>query len=102
MILGRNPCTGINHKNNHVSLRHCLTRLFGHFLVNATRGVRLKSTGVDDDELVFSLPGISIVSVTRQSSIVSDDGVTTFGDAIEQRRLAYVRAPYHGLSLIHI
>jgi hypothetical protein len=75
MILCRNPA-GIHDKNNHVGLRHCLARLFGHLLVNATRGVRLESTRVDDDELVFTLFGIAIVPITRQSSKVGDDGVT--------------------------
>ena len=83
MILRRNACTGIDHKDNHIGLSDCLLSLFGHFFVDAIMGIRLKATRINDDVFITALPSLPIVAIARETRKVSDDGIATFGESIE-------------------
>jgi hypothetical protein len=71
-----------------------LLSLLGHFFVDARAGIWLKTTGVNDDVLVSALTALTIVTIAREACIVCDDGVTTFGETVKERGLAYIGASY--------
>ena len=83
MVLCRNACAGIDHKDNHIGLSDCLLSLFGHFFVDAIVGIRLKTTRINDDVFITALPSLPIVAIARETRKVSDDGIAAFGKSIE-------------------
>jgi hypothetical protein len=68
--------------------------LLGHFFVNARAGIWLKPAGVNDNVLVPALTTLSIMTITSKARIVCDDSVTTFGETVKERGLAYIGASY--------
>ena len=101
VILRRDTRTGIHHKNHHVRLGDRLLGLLGHLAVDAAGGIGLKAPRIDDDVLVFSLLAVPVVSVTRKSRKVGDDGVARLGQAIEKRGLTDIRTPHEGDYWLH-
>ena len=101
MVLRRDTRTGIHHKNHHVRLGDRLLGLLGHLAVDAAGGIGLKAPCIDDDVLVFSLLAVPVVSVTRKSRKVGDDGVSRLGQAIEKRGLTDIRTPHEGDYWLH-
>ena len=101
MVLGRQATPGINHKNDHIRLGHCLLRLARHFLVDATGGIRLEATCVNDDIFTLALATIAIVPVACQPRVVRHNGVTRLRQTVEKSRLADVGAPYKGDDWLH-
>ena len=61
-----------------------LPGLLGHFLVNAAAGIRLKAPRVDHDVLVLALLALTVMAVTGQTREICNDGVTRFGQPVEQ------------------
>ena len=87
--------------NHHVRFGNRLLGLLGHLAVDAAGGVGLKAPRIDDDVLVFSLLAVPVVSVTRKSRKVGDDGVSRLGQAIEKRGLTDIRTPHEGDYWLH-
>ena len=105
VVLGREALPAVEHEDDDVGLGHGLARLLGHLAVDAAAGVGLEAAGVDDDE--FARPDVpgAVVAVTRQAGEVGHDRVTRLREAVEQGRLAHVRAAdqgddgFHGLTV---
>ena len=79
MVLCRNACTRIDHKDHDIGLGHRLLGLARHFFVNAVLGIWLKTAGINNDEFELAKFGVAVMAVTRQTGKVSNDGVTGFG-----------------------
>src|SRR5450830_435509 len=76
VILRRDAIARINHKNDYISLCHCLAGLFGHFLEYATSCIRFESARVNGNEFVFALFAITIMTISSQTSVISHDSIT--------------------------
>ena len=79
MVLRRYASTRVHHKHHHIGFSHRLLGLARHFFVNTVLCVWLKTAGIDDDEFELAKFGIAVMAVTRQSSVVSHDGVAGLG-----------------------
>ena len=79
MVLRRYASTRVHHKHHHIGFSHRLLGLARHFFIDAFLSVRLKPTGIDDDEFELAKFGIPVMAITRQSSEVSHDGVAGLG-----------------------
>ena len=79
MVLRRYASTRVHHKHHHIGFSHRLLGLTRHFFVNTVLCVWLKTAGIDDDEFELAKFGIAVMAVTRQTRIVSHDGVAGFG-----------------------
>ena len=101
MVLRRHSSTGIHHKKDDISLCNCLLSLFCHFAVNTSGGIGLKSTRVHHNVFVPALSTITVMTIPRQSSKISNDGVARFGQAIEKRGLSNIGTPHEGDNWIH-
>ena len=76
VILRRNALPCIHHKDDNIRFRDRLASLFCHFLENAIGGIRLETAGVDDNELVFALFPVAVMTVPGQSGEICNDGIT--------------------------
>jgi hypothetical protein len=70
--------------------------LLGHFFVDARAGIWLETTGVNDDVFVTALTTLTIMTISSETRIVCDDGITTFGETVKERGLAYIGASDQG------
>ena len=101
MVLRRQTVSGVDHKNHRIRLGHRLPGLLGHFFEDAAFRVGLETAGIDDDEFVLAQFGIAVVAIPGEARVISHDGVTCFGDAVEQRGFAHVGATHDSDDWFH-
>ena len=101
MVLGADALAGIDHKNHCIGLRNGLAGLLGHFFEDAALGGGLETTGVDDNKFLFAVFGIAVVAVSREASVIGNDGVTGFGDAVKQGRFTHIGAAHQSNHRFH-
>ena len=102
VVLRGHPRTRVDHKDDHIGLGHRLLRLFGHLFVDARAGIGLKTTRVNDNELLTPLLAVAVMAVTGQARKVCHDGVPALGEAVEQRGFAHIRAAHQGQYRFHL
>jgi hypothetical protein len=73
-----------------------LLGLFGHFFVDASAGIWLKTTRINYDVFVSALATLTIVPISSESCKVCNDGVSAFGEAVKESGLAYIGASDQG------
>ena len=55
-------------------------------------GLRHQATGVDDDEALALELALAVLAIARQAGVVGNQRIAAVGEAVEQRRLADIRA----------
>ena len=70
--------------------------LLADFLLEDVVAIHDPSTGVDDGELTTHPLALAVLAVARGTCLLGDDGVTGFGQAVEESGLAYIGASYDG------
>ena len=94
-----NAVHGVDHEEDFVGLLdgdvHLLVDLFLEHVV----GIDHPSAGVDDGEFTSAPFDLAILAVAGCSGRRVDYGLAGFGQAVEQRGFAHIRAPYYSYKL---
>ena len=98
MVLRRHSSTGIHHKKRRRQTLQLPAGLLCHFAVNTSGGVGLKSTRIHNNVFVSPLSSVTVMTIPRQSSKISNDGVARFGQAIEKRGLSNIGTPTRAIT----
>ncbi len=91
-VMRRQTCSGIDNKEDPVSLVDSLARLLGHFMQDALRRHRFEAAGIHHEVRFIAQPAVTIVAVSRQPGNVRDDGIPTAGQPVKKRRFPNVGA----------
>ena len=101
MVLSADALAGINHKNYGIGLGNGLAGLLGHFFEDAALGGGLETTSVDDNKFLLAVLGVTVVAVSREASVIGNDGITGFGDAVKKGRFAHIGAAHQSNHRFH-
>jgi hypothetical protein len=86
----RHAAAPVDHEDHKISLDHCLARLSGHLRGNAVTCNRLKAASVDHDKTSVTISPLAIMTIAGQARNVVNQGISTAGEPVEERRLADV------------
>jgi hypothetical protein len=101
LVSGSESAASINHKHNGIGLRNSAVRLLFHAGLEGRRPFT-HSASIDDNELMVSLPALTVLAVTGKTGEVRNQRITTVCQAIEQRRLAHVWATHYSDYGFHL
>src|SRR6185503_10214153 len=92
-VAGRQAGAAVHHEHHRVGLDDRLLGLARHLDEDALGVARLKAAGIDGDERTGAQAAFPIMAIAGHARQVMDDRVAAAGQAVEQSRLADVRAP---------
>ena len=84
MILCRHASARVDNEDHDIGLGYGLSCLPRHFMKDATGGIWLEATGIDDDVLMLSGFADAVMPIAGKTREVGNDGVSRLRETIEQ------------------